>query len=246
MRHIGFSTGAVAFGDFQKALKTLNAQSFDSIELSALRVGEIEPLINALPELDLAKYKYVSLHAPSSFTASEEPWLANLLFATVPEQWKIVLHPDTIHDFDLWRRFGNRLAVENMDRRKPGGRSLAELLTVFAELPEASLCFDIGHARQCDSSMTESFLILTALRNKLAHLHASEVNSESRHERISYGAMLAFRQVASLIPREVPVIIESRVDPENLVAEADVAQRALCADPAVSSHNKNNVHYSIA
>lgn len=232
MRHIGFSTGAVALGDFLKAITILNTQSFDSIELSALRIGEIEPLIKALPALDLAKYKYVSLHAPSSFTASEEAWLANLLFQGVPQQWKIVLHPDTIHDFSLWKKFGNRLAIENMDRRKPAGRSLAELQSIFRQLPEASLCFDIGHARQCDSSMTESFLILTALRNRLAHLHASEVNSESRHERISYGAMLAFRQVASLIPNEIPVIIESRVDPENLSSEADLAQEALCVAPS--------------
>lgn len=244
MRHIGFSTGAVAFGDFQKAVTILNTQSFDSIELSALRLSEIEPLVMAIPSLDLARYRYVSLHAPSSFTDDEERWLVDLLLANVPQDWKIVLHPDTLHDFSLWRKFGKRLAIENMDRRKPVGRSLAELLTIFAKLPEASLCFDIGHARQCDSSMTEAFLILTALRNRLVHLHASEVNSESRHERISYGAMLAFRQVASLIPKEIPVIIESRVDPENLVAEADLAQQALCAGPIVTNHH--NAYFSVA
>lgn len=246
MRHIGFSTGAVALGDFLKALTILNTQPFDSIELSALRIGEIEPLIQTLPTLDLKKYNYVSLHAPSNFSASEESWLAKLLLASVPEHWKIVLHPDTIHNFTLWRKFGSRLAIENMDRRKPGGRSLAELRAVFAELRDASLCFDIGHARQCDSSMTESFLILTALRNKLVQLHVSDVNSESRHERISYGAMLAFRQVASLIPKEVPVIIESRVDPENLLAEADLAQQALRTDPVVTHHNENSARYSVA
>ena len=244
MLHIGFSTGAIALGDFQKAVKILDSHSFDSIELSALRVNEIEPLIKALPALDLKKYKYVSLHAPSSFPASEEPWLANLLFANVPQHWKIVLHPDTIHDFSLWQKFGSRLAIENMDRRKPAGRSLAELQEIFAKLPEALLCFDIGHARQCDSSMTESFLILKALRNRLVHLHASEVNSESRHERISYGAMLAFKQVASLIPREIPVIIESRVDPENLSSEANLAQEALCADQNAASQTEG--HYSVA
>jgi len=72
-----------------------------------------------------------------------------------------------------------------MDRRKPIGRTASELQELFNLLPEALLCFDIGHARQCDASMTEAFLILSRFAKKLVQVHISEVNSASQHDAIS-------------------------------------------------------------
>jgi hypothetical protein len=114
-----------------------------------------------------------------------------------------------------------------MDRRKPIGRSVVELAAIFESLPEALLCFDLGHARQCDSSMTDAFLMLSTFQNKLVQVHLSEVNSESQHDPISYGASLAFQQIASLIPESVPVILESRVTSAQILSEVRRAQEAL-------------------
>ena len=47
-------------GDFARALDVLSRYDFDAVELSALRISEVEPLINALPNLNLSRYKYVS------------------------------------------------------------------------------------------------------------------------------------------------------------------------------------------
>ncbi|WP_190273728.1 hypothetical protein [Granulicella mallensis] len=47
--------------------------------------------------------------------------------------------------------------------------------------------------------MTEAFLILSTFAERLVHV--SEVNSESQYDPISYGAKLAFQQVAELIPQ---------------------------------------------
>jgi hypothetical protein len=201
--------------------------------LSALRLPELEPLISALPKLDLSQYSYVSLHAPSIFSRAEEPWLAEKLYTGVPKSWPIILHPDTIFDFSHWSRFGGRLAIENMDRRKPIGRTVQELREIFNRLPEASLCFDVGHARQCDASMTESFLILSTFAERLVQVHISEVNSASQHDSISYGAKLAFQQVARMIPQAVPIIIESRVSASEISAEAARAIEAL--EPCVAA-----------
>jgi hypothetical protein len=230
MRQIGFSTGAVAYGDFKGALSLLAPRKLPCIELSALRMTEVETLVHAIPYLDLDGYHYVSFHAPSSFSANEEIGLVELLYAGVPKTWPIVLHPDTIWNSDLWRCLGDRVAVENMDRRKPIGRNVGELARIFEKLPDALLCFDIGHARQCDSSMTEAFLILSAFEKKLVQVHLSEVNSESQHDPISYGAMLAFQQVASLIPERVPVILESRVASEHILREVERARHSLGVD----------------
>jgi hypothetical protein len=236
MRNIGFSTGAVAFGDFHKALELLAPSKLASIELSALRMSEVETLVNAIPSLQLDGYTYVSFHAPSSYSATEETWLTNLLHSQVPAAWPIVLHPDAICDSTRWRRFGGRVAIENMDRRKRIGRNVSELRVIFDQLPDASLCFDLGHARQCDSSMTEAFLMLTAFRERLVQVHLSEVNSESQHESISYGAKLAFHQVAYLIPHELPIILESRVNPAQIDIEVESARETLSVTP-VDEHS---------
>jgi hypothetical protein len=236
MRNIGFSTGAVAFGDFHKALELLAPSKLASVELSALRMSEVETLVNAIPSLQLDGYTYVSFHAPSRYSATEERWLTDLLHSQVPGAWPIVLHPDAICDSTLWKRFGARVAIENMDRRKRIGRNVSELSVIFEQLPDASLCFDLGHARQCDSSMTEAFLMLTAFRERLVQVHLSEVNSESQHESISYGAKLAFHQVAYLIPDEQPIILESRVTPAQIDIEVESARETLSITP-VDEHS---------
>ena len=66
MRRIGFSTGALAKGDFQEGIRLQEAHSeVEALELSALHENELDALIKALPSLNLDKYGYVSIHAPS-------------------------------------------------------------------------------------------------------------------------------------------------------------------------------------
>jgi hypothetical protein len=219
VRPIGFSTGALAYSDFNLALRLLKEEPISCVELSALRWSEVEPLLSALSSLDLRRYTYVAFHAPSRFTPDQEPALAALLRRFLPNNWPIVLHPDVISNFELWRDFGRQLAIENMDRRKPGGRTVGELHQVFENLPEAAMCFDIGHARQCDPSMTEAYRILEAYGSRLQQVHVSEVNALSHHDPVSFAARVAFEQVASLIPETVPIIIESRVRGTEVGAE---------------------------
>ena len=227
MRLIGFSTGALARSDFNLALRELSNKTVDSIELSALRFHELRPLLESLSKLHLVRYRYVSIHAPSLFQGNEELEAIELLQHFVPSDWPIVLHPDAICHYSLWRVFGKRIAIENMDRRKPVGRTADELRTIFDHLPDASLCFDIGHARQFDTTMTEAYRILKQFVSRLCQVHVSEVNSASQHDRLSYSATLAFEQVAHLIPERIPLIIESRVTNKEIEHEIESARKAL-------------------
>src|SRR5207244_3626904 len=90
-----------------------------------------------------------------------------------------------------------------------------------------SLCFDLGHARQVDPTMTEATLILKRFRNRIRQLHVSEVDSESRHDRLSFESVLAFQKVANFLPESVPVILETPVKETELEAEVKIAQQAL-------------------
>ena len=227
MRPIGFSTGALAYSDFRKALRILSITRIEVLELSALREAELAPLLAALDTLDLSQFKYISIHAPSLFRRESEGDIVESLLPLAERNWPIVVHPDAIFEPTLWRALGATLCVENMDKRKLIGRSAEELTHVFDQLPDASFCFDIGHARQVDSTMTEAYLLLTALRSRLRQVHVSEVNTSSKHDVLSYTSIQAFREVAHLIPAEIPLILETPTAPGDLEEEMNRVREAL-------------------
>jgi hypothetical protein len=232
MRAFGFSTGAVAFGDFAKGLQLARSATTGapSVELSALREAELEPLLCALPSLDLTPFAYVSVHAPSQYGPAAEREIAQALL-TRTQEFNIIVHPDAISNFEFWRPFGNRLCVENMDKRKPRGRNCRELDAVFEELPEASFCLDIGHSRQVDPTMAETREMLRRFGTKLRQVHLSEVTSSCQHEKLSLAAILAFRSVATSLPERIPIILETVMgNPptlQEMTEEIERAQRAL-------------------
>src|SRR4051794_19712335 len=123
MRHIGFSTGALARGDFRAALAILRQHDITIVELSALRVEELTPLVTALPSLVLECFSFVSVHAPSRFARDAEQWVVEQLLPFVERGYPVIVHPDVISDPERWNALGNRLVIENMDKRKPVGRT---------------------------------------------------------------------------------------------------------------------------
>ncbi len=205
---VGFSTGAIALGDFERALVLLRDTSLKAVELSALRMPELPALVGALPHLDLSAFEYISIHAPSRFSESEEEYVIELL-GKAPRNFPIILHPDTIHDHAKWRRFGPQLAIENMDRRKEVGRSAEELRQWFEVLPEAHLCLDLAHVHQFDRTMTEAYRILKNFKDRVCQLHVSELDSTGHHHQLSLGSMRAFGEIGPMIPTEVAIILES-------------------------------------
>jgi hypothetical protein len=212
MRTIGFSTGALAFGDFCRALALLRPYDTHVVELSALRQPELGPLTAASADLDLSQFSYVAVHAPSNINIDSEGEVVKDLLNLAARGWSIVVHPDAVHEFALWRNFGNLLCIENMDKRKPIGRTVEELASVFDRLPDASFCLDLGHARQVDATMTEAYLMAKVYGPRLRQVHISEVNTSSKHDRLSFSSIRAFQLIAELIPENVPLIIESVIE----------------------------------
>ncbi|MCU0691198.1 MAG: hypothetical protein MUF54_07350 [Polyangiaceae bacterium] len=241
MRPIGFSSGALALGDFRLALDMVAADlDVKAVELSALRAPELPRLVAAIDSLDLSRYSYVAVHAPSAYSSADEPQVVETLKAVSARGWPIVIHPDAIHEWSLWRQFGRLLCVENMDKRKPIGRSAQELAACFDKIPDASLCLDLGHARQVDPSMSGAYGILREFGDRLMQLHLSEVATDSRHDRLSYSASLAFQQVARFIPEQTPVILETPVSGADMAREIKRALLALTAQSPDSTQRMSD------
>jgi sugar phosphate isomerase/epimerase len=210
MRKLGFSTGTLAKGNICKALQMVSKLDTDAVEYSALRFDEFQPSVDYLMHKGTGCFNYVAFHAPSKFDPSDEQQVVNSLMALVQRHnLHVVVHPDAIHDYELWNRLGENLCVENMDHRKPIGRTADELDAVFRMLPKARLCFDIGHAHEIDRSMSMGYEILRRHGNRIAHLHASEVSDECRHRPFSPSSHGAFAKLAGMIPESVPVVLET-------------------------------------
>jgi hypothetical protein len=230
MRHVGFSTGALARGDFHAALRMLAGKHVTAIELSALRQEELAPLVAGLDGLDLANFSYVAFHAPSAMEPAFEAEALRLLVQVALRDWPIIVHPDAMYHPQEWARLAEHLCIENMDKRKPIGQTASDLAEIFETLPHASFCFDIGHARQVDPTMSEATTILQHFRGRLKQLHVSEVNTQSKHDCLSLESIIAFQKVAHLIPADSPIILESRVEESEIDEEIQSALAAL--DPA--------------
>lgn len=219
MRPIGFSTGALAYSDFRHGLSIIRAHHMRVAELSALRENELQPLIESIDDLELENIDYVSLHVPSKIKGLSEKRMIELLKRAAEKKWPLIVHPDVIERFDRWTVFGDLLCIENMDKRKPIGRTARELHEIFAKLPDARLCLDLGHVRQVDPTMSVALEILEYFGTRLHQLHVSEVNTNSQHDRLTFESKLAFQKVSPLIPESIPVILESRVTPERVHEE---------------------------
>lgn len=223
---IGFSTGSLACEDVRRGLGMAKHQRAKAIELSALREDELDPLIGMLDsfENDLKQFEHVSFHAPSKLEKLSEAEFVKKLIPIADRGWAIIIHPDVIKDVSLWKKLGRAVCIENMDKRKHIGRTAAQLKPLFKELPEATFCFDIGHARQVDPTMQEAELFLTVFKDRLRQVHMSYVNTQSKHERLNKESLMAFGRVAHQIEDDIPIILETPVDVHEIDDEISSAE----------------------
>jgi hypothetical protein len=235
MNPIGFSTGALAKGDFATGLNLQRAiPRIDAVELSALRDHELPSLVEAIPTLDLEKFEYVSFHAPSKLQTLDEQAVFDLLLH-LPENWPIVVHPDILHTPSLWQGLGGRLCLENMDNRKTTGRTIDELHTLFETFPDATFCLDLGHARQIDPTMASAILMLCKFHDRLRELHVSEVGPLGEHLALGATTRQAFARVVHLVAPHCPLIIDSIIPPESIESELDAVRAVFDAPIRVRS-----------
>ncbi len=215
---IGFSTGAIALGDFRKGLELVSGLGLPAIELSALRESELEPLVLAIDSLDLSGFSHISLHAPNKIALGNEQHVIDLLFQVKERGWPIIVHPNIIQNSSLWIGFGSNLCIENMDVRR-FGRTYDELLGYFNCFPEATFVLDLAHSRQCDPTMILAKQMIEKLKDRLVELHISEVAADSHHIRLSSDCVASFQGVIGAVPESVISIMESPCTDRNSIIE---------------------------
>jgi sugar phosphate isomerase/epimerase len=208
---VGCSTGFMEGlrGNWPAAVEHAASLSAFAIELSALSLDELPALHEFLSARRSLPFEFTSIHAPSKrLDGIDDAQLVTALEALPPSIDAVVVHPDAIRDFDAFRRLGRLVAVENMDSRKASGRNVSELEHVFAELPEAGLCFDVAHAKDIDSTMAEAASLLDRFGSRLRHVHLSSLNAESHHVPLTVEDEQLFEPLLARC-RDVPWILEA-------------------------------------
>jgi Xylose isomerase-like TIM barrel len=180
---VGASTGYMQDlrGDWDAQVAAAWKVSPFAIELSALSETELPSLAKYLASAPSLPFRYISIHGPSKHREMEEGRLVSELADIAPYAGGIVMHPDTIDRLETFRPLGSKLLLENMDARKPDGRTPEELDRAFAELPEAGFCFDIAHAWSIDPSMGVANELLDSFGGRLRHVHLSSLSEDLHH-----------------------------------------------------------------
>jgi hypothetical protein len=194
--------------EWDELVRHSEAFSSMAIELSAISASELPGLLAYLAAAPRLPFLFVSVHAPSKGLGGDEPAYVEEL-RRVP-RWvdAIVVHPDTISDPAPYRALGRHLAVENMDTRKRVGLRANDLATLFAELPDARLCFDIAHAKDVDPTMQEAAEIARRFAPRLSHVHVSSLDQNQHHVSLTLEDEDLYEPVLRHC-RDVPWILEA-------------------------------------
>lgn len=195
---VGASTGYMvgARGDWPRLIAAAETCSLDVVELSALSAHEL-PSLSAFLAEEVAElpFGHVSVHGPSKGWRGTPDALAASLIA-LPEQIDgIVMHPETLGDPAAFAGLGDRLRLENMDTRKPDGRTTDELARYFETLPAARFCFDIAHAQLHDPGMRLAHELLDAFGDRLVEVHLSSIEPDGKHVPLRLADAEAFAPV---------------------------------------------------
>ena len=215
MHPVGYTTGALCRGDWQTALCILRDSRFTAIELGTLREWEFMGLLSHLPTLDVSKYDAVSVHCPKIQKMTEEK-LTEDLSPIYDRGWNITVHPYVIKNPKLWKKFGSQLCIENMGTSTKSskasewvGQDVDGLSPFFNDLPDASMCFDIGHAIQMDETTELAENLIDSFGDRVKIIHLSKVNPSGEHLPLTVEPIRALGRVITRLPMDCAIIIES-------------------------------------
>jgi len=212
--------------DLINKLKYILKYQDDVIELSLTRESKMQHSYNSKLIKLINKFSYRSIHAPVLDINLEKVKYPSkrgkILLDRIDEIVKkvnpevLLFHPDTVTDFTwLYKRYGNLIAFENMDKEKDFGKTVKDLEIVFKKCPKAKWVFDLNHIYTNDKSMRSTGKFYTSFSNRLCHYHLSSFGGFHdcfchTHEDIIFEGLTDFSK---------PVVHEGGVIEKELIKE---------------------------
>lgn len=224
MAPLGFSTGCM----FKTSLTLDNIILFYShIGTDALEINfaTIRELADFKYDDDLLEringFSYVSIHAPFKGIRYGDNDFSRHTIKKLQELCKelpvkgVVIHPDTVDDFNALEYLGIPILVENMDKRKTKGISPSEFSGYVSCGFNFDFVLDLKHVYEHDPSMQLTGEFSEAMGDRLKEYHISGHDGTSNHTLLHNSTN--WRDIIFNIPytNKKPLIIESVFEDTN-------------------------------
>ncbi|MEK6934399.1 MAG: hypothetical protein AABW46_00830 [Nanoarchaeota archaeon] len=234
---MGPATGWLySFGinDLAEHARILDDSGANAVEFG-LNLWE-EDRIRSLQEGEPLRLDYKSIHLPDySAERDEDLQLRNAMDIVTRHDIKAaVMHPLKISGryFEKMISGGVPLAIENMDKAKPSGFKLEELLGFMKEYGGLRWVFDVQHAYEHDHSMSYARELFNAMKDRLVHFHVSGYNKEESLHALVYHAVnkdVIVNFLGEIVSStDAPIILEGRYSTqEDIEREIDFLRKEL-------------------
>ncbi len=187
------------------------------VKLPSFNSGELERLTAD----DFAGFNHISLHAPKfeygrnggTYAIFEKIRQVN---AVRTLDW-VVVHPDDVVDFSVFKEMGFKVAFENMDNRKASHKTPGDLVGLLAENPQFGFVLDVNHSFSNDPSMQLVADFYEKLGDRIIEIHLS--GYIGYHEPIFETKQPEI--IRAIQNFNVPIIVESVLLPQDIKKEKD-------------------------
>lgn len=226
---LGFSVGCFPKElGLQTVLEQMQNLGAKAVELKRLiQPDSRESAINKIRPEDLASFRYVSYHAPNIPIGKNEATAFFFRELTALQRIRpidlLIVHPDRVENLSVLDNLPSPVGFENMDNRKKSNRIVADMEETLAKNAAWKLVLDVNHCFTNDPSMKLASDFYDALGTRIAQVHVSGF-------RELHDPLFETRQdfiVSAIRDTSVPIIIESRISPENIHHEYEYVSDIL-------------------
>lgn len=223
---IGFSTGcfyktSLSLAERIRAIKDAGSRA---IELNFLDPSELGPMeVEEIRWKDFASFSYISCHAPAKKIKYGRNRETRGVFEKIrrlndirPFNW-VVIHPDVVDDFRVFRWCGFNVAIENMDNRKKTHKTPEELVQVLEKNPEFGFVLDVNHVFSNNPDMRMAKEFYRTLGHRICEIHLSGYCG-------GHDPLFETKQteiIQAIENFETPIIVESALSPKDTQKEID-------------------------
>ncbi len=221
-RLLGFSTGAVH--NFMNTFSDETIELFRDLGCNALEINchSYSRSICQLESLEFLKcmaknkkyFQHLSVHLPSNIRYYPENGSDGhfTLYHTTLFHFRnkldyILVHPDTVDDWDFFADCKFPVAIENMDNRKKSFRYLGGLLKFFKDHPDLKFVFDVNHFVSTEGSISFIEELIELMSDNIIGIRLS--GFRKYHEPLFKTKQFELvESLGNLLP-DIPIIIKS-------------------------------------
>ena len=235
MANIGFTTGSLYKSDIplDERIRLYHSLGASAIELSFLTPSQLSAFqLSGQIEKYIHKFSSVSIHAPCKdirYDGNKETQEVIEKLRALCHRLPItglVLHPDTIDDFEVLETSGLPFLLENMDRRKASGTHPIQFRE-FKRKYGFGFVLDVQHAYEHDSTMQLARELIDVMGDRLKHMHVSGYNDLEIHVpvycAINKAAITAILRISPNVPKILEGILTENIQ-DSIVKELNYVQ----------------------